>query len=647
MKIRMTAAVLLSSFSVASGQVLTGLVFEDIDRDGVHDPGEPVLPDVPVILYGADGSVDVQTLTDANGIYSFNAGTGAEYVLDLKPGAELRMSFQDLGADPDPIPDFPQGRRRPGVLQNLVENLRLSSPAAPIVHVALGDSIAYGFNLCDSPSGQNDYVTPFTGRLDAAGSASLDKLAVLGQETRDLLDAGNSGSLYAAIQRSADLVTISIGGNDFLSSDGNEAATAANLVAARQNLQEILSTLVSRLPYADIVLNTVYDNEDGDDSFHNRWGPIWNQALRDVAWGQRRRIGIAEIWPDYSHLDPATNTKLGEMDLICWFFGLDAIHPTRTGYDLHEHKLWQGAGGLQMAAGSQERNFGYLRKMATRFPTQYFDVNGGATQETEAFMEDGVGAQIPAGNQELRLQGFDATPRGLLHQVVVNVRYRTTASPNDDYYRFEASVDGTYSAPGSSSSTWNTRVPIVGSSGIGAPVLAYKDQPGWREVSALISKGSGIDGSPTLTWQDLATLSVRVVSTAVGSSDPFVIEWDVASIDLYGVPSYRLLIRGEPTPGGTLQFDITGRQGDSAWLLVSPATGNVPFPPYGTFQIDLSHFLLIAFGFVGPQGSYTLEPAIPNDPNLLGLTAYFQALVIENAQQKIGALTNLASITIE
>src|SRR5262249_20922038 len=123
---------------VAAAQTVSGVVFEDLNRNGVHDFGEPLLANVPVTLYGNDGADDTTVTTAADGSYSFNVVVGAEYVLEVQPGAALRMAFQDLGADPDPIPDWPQGRRRPGVLDHLVGNLRLSNAAAPLLHVALG-----------------------------------------------------------------------------------------------------------------------------------------------------------------------------------------------------------------------------------------------------------------------------------------------------------------------------------------------------------------------------------------------------------------------------------------------------------------------------------------------------------------------------
>ena len=639
-----------AGFSPAAvAQTIQGTLFEDVNRNGVRDFGEPALAGVPVTLFGDGGAVDVASATGADGTFSFVvAGAGLEFVLDVQPGPGWRESFQDLGGDPDPIPDWPQGRRRPGATDFLVANLRAATGGAPLVHVALGDSIAYGFNLCDSTSGQNDYVTPLTGRLDlASAGASLTKLAVLGQETQNLLDPNDTGTVYDAINAGPQLVSISIGGNDYLNNDGNTAATAANLVAARQNLQEILATLESELPGADVVLNTVYDNKGGNNAFHNTWGPIWNQALRDVAWGQRRRVAIAEIFPDYSHLDSGTNTVLGEAGLICNFLGLDGIHPKRRGYDLHEQKVWQGIGGVESSAATETRDFGWIRQIGTRLPTVATDLVGGATGLADALVQDDVGASIPGGDQEVRLAGFDATPNGKLAQVVVHVRYRTSAPPTDDFYRFEASVDGTFAAPGADSTSWNTIVPIVGAAGLGSPVLARPDQPNWREVSALVTKGTQVDGAPSLTWQDLASLTVRVKGGAVGGADAFAVEWDVASIDLYGVPPFTLMASGTAQIGGNLALEATGKLGDDTWLFLSSGPGSLPFPPWGTFGVDLSHFLLLHTGSIGAAGTATISSAIPNDPALIGLSTWFQSLVVEDYVTKSGALTNTVEVTFE
>lgn len=633
------------------GQTVTGVAFEDVDRDGVWDPGEPVLPGVAVDLFGSAGGQDLSTSTNALGLFSFAPASVAKYCVDLHVAPDYRGSLKDIGADPHPIPNFPVGRLRMGDLEFMVPSLRSATGPAPFLHVGIGDSIAFGFNACDSLFGNNGYLEDLTDLIDATtASAVLSKIAVPGYETSDLLDPGANGNIFDAILASPDLVTVSIGGNDYLADDGNEALTALNLVNARQNLQEILSTLLTEIPSADVVLNTVYDNEDGNDAFHNRWAPIWNQMLRDVASGQNRPVAIAEIWPEFNHADPATGVKLGHQGLICHdLFGADGIHPTSQGYRVHREKNWQAMGGATVgSSGNTHGQFGYLHHIGRRTPTTFVDVQGGASNESNAFVEDGVAATIPAGNQELILAGFDARPAGLLTQAVVNVRYRTTAPPNDDRYRMQASVDGTFSAPGSTSSTWNTILPIVGSAGnAGAVINAFPHQPTYRTVSTTLSVGSPIDGQPSITWQDLATLAVRLKGTAAGGADAFSVQWDAAWVDLYGVEPHRLLIRGDGSLGSTVRMDTTGEQGSFVMMFYALAPGSVPFHPWGTLGLDPVSLRVLLTGSVGGSGSLTLQAPVPNDPGLPGITVYFQSLVVDDLPARLGALTNVVPLTFQ
>ncbi|MCK7513020.1 MAG: IPTL-CTERM sorting domain-containing protein [Desulfobacterales bacterium] len=54
----------------ATGSI-TGLVFYDINGNGVQDAGEPALPGVTITLRNSANAVVATTTTDANGNYSF------------------------------------------------------------------------------------------------------------------------------------------------------------------------------------------------------------------------------------------------------------------------------------------------------------------------------------------------------------------------------------------------------------------------------------------------------------------------------------------------------------------------------------------------------------------------------------------------
>ncbi len=65
---------------------LGNLVFDDLDRDGIQDPGEPGVPGVTVTLRDDTGAPVGSTMTAADGTYSF---TG------LEPG-DYSVAFSNL-----------------------------------------------------------------------------------------------------------------------------------------------------------------------------------------------------------------------------------------------------------------------------------------------------------------------------------------------------------------------------------------------------------------------------------------------------------------------------------------------------------------------------------------------------------------------
>lgn len=90
-----------SGSAVAAGPaLLSGTVFDDLDGDGVQDPGEPGHAAVTVTLdIGANGSIDTSTVTDGNGNFSFLGTTSDIYRLRivLPPGKALSsLNFADF-----------------------------------------------------------------------------------------------------------------------------------------------------------------------------------------------------------------------------------------------------------------------------------------------------------------------------------------------------------------------------------------------------------------------------------------------------------------------------------------------------------------------------------------------------------------------
>lgn len=72
---------------------VSGVVYQDLNSDGIRDPGEPLLSGVQVVLFGIDeqgNTVIRPTRTDDNGAYSFtNLVPGNYNVYEIQPGILL------------------------------------------------------------------------------------------------------------------------------------------------------------------------------------------------------------------------------------------------------------------------------------------------------------------------------------------------------------------------------------------------------------------------------------------------------------------------------------------------------------------------------------------------------------------------------
>jgi hypothetical protein len=617
---------LLSALAAApvAAQV-SGTVFEDRDGDGIHDPGEPVLEAVQLELYGspdAGGFVDQTTDTDSDGLFSFSPGDGC-YLLGVSDPSDWRLSQarEDGFVDGTTPYGLPVGQPRFAKLDQGIANLK----AGGIRYSSIGDSIAFNFNLC-SPVSDFWYSRQIRSRLactDPLATVILDEGAVKGEHTDDLLidETNDDNNVFQIIALQPELVSISIIGNDMLNAEPggtpDQAATnhaVIEVLDARQNLQEILSTLLSELPGTDIVLNTLYDNEAencyaGNPSlFHRTWVPIVSRILRDSAWGQVRRVSNAEIAAEFGHEDQLGNCTGFDDDLICYgFLGLDQIHPTNPGFEIVREKLWEGIGGINLGSSDAlgrtlmgEVDYGYLRRVRRLLPTDFESRDGAVTLDAEAALDDqdsGAPARITlgAGSEEFRLSGFpDWYDEIQIVRVIAGVRYRTSGSVNDDYYRMEASVTDTFRPePGHAytPASWNFYTPIVGGGGPGYPadedpaypnnqLLAFPDVSAYRDVSALLTKNPILPGGasdyewPAVTHEDLATTTMRVAAAPVAATpgnDGYQVELDYAWLDLYGWekerPAEAELLAMNRLMDGTLEVSFEPVQGAERYNL--------------------------------------------------------------------------------
>ena len=128
----------------------------------------------------------------------------------------------------------------------------------------------------------------------------------------------------------------------------------------------------------------------------------------------------------------------------------------------------------------------------------------------------------------MRVRGFDNSVVGIITNVRVSVRYRTTAAPAKDTYAFEASLDGSFTAP----------IPIV------PETLAH--QPLFGLASA--------DLGP-ISYAEIGTLEIRLINKKYPvKPDTYSVEWDCSILEIFGlcgVPTYTP--SASPTP--TVSFN--------------------------------------------------------------------------------------------
>jgi hypothetical protein len=607
--------------SVAAAQDISGRAFEDRNANGIPDPNEPLLPGVTVELFGQSdsaGALDASVQTDALGQFSFSPGNGCYVLRPLEP-LDWRPSvarFDRFVRAPFPgDATYPVGEPRFGRLAHGIDHLRAGS----LRYTAMGDSIATNFNFCElfNLFGSFEYSERLRDRLNCTTSGTpvtLDAAAVKGEHTDDLLvdDGANLNNVFSVIGVQPEMISISMIGNDLLDVDRDNPTQAetntavAEILDARQNLQEALSSMLSEIPGVDVTLNTLYDNLSFDcyggtasSAFHREWIPIIDQMLRDLAWGQVRPVTINEVAAEFVAEDQ--NGACGGFDQLICTAGSDGIHPVQDGYDVIAEKLWEAAAGVNLGsrdalgrASIGQLDYGYLRRVRRIYPTVW-ETRSGATVVDPAAALDGddggatASIGLGGGAEEFRLSGFpDFFDEVQIVKVVAGVRYRTSGTFADQLYRVEASRTGEFRAPPGFDFTrtnWNFYTPIVGAGGPNAPaekpdypeaeLLVRPNVAALREVSATLTGNPELPAAageyewPALTHDDLAAAAVRVTAASVGA-DPGVaprVELDAAWLDLYGWEKPRPQqvggLRVERLADGTLEtsFDtVAGAQ---------------------------------------------------------------------------------------
>ena len=86
---------------------ITGVVWEDLNSNGIENPNEPPVPGVTVNLVDAEGNIIATTTTDADGVYLFTDLPAGDYTVELVTPDGMVVTSPDAGGNDTLDSDFP------------------------------------------------------------------------------------------------------------------------------------------------------------------------------------------------------------------------------------------------------------------------------------------------------------------------------------------------------------------------------------------------------------------------------------------------------------------------------------------------------------------------------------------------------------
>lgn len=319
------------------------LIYADVDASSLTDLAQPLSgDDYPldgILLRLARGSEAALLTTSADGRATFSGVTDGSWL--LRPVLDA--------AFPEPPPCTSHN-----LPTRLVEKV-LSGDGTPLVYVALGDS---------SPKLGSSEGRPYPVRLAEllephfAGGVTLQNRADPGTVTADWLPGAFNFEAAAGYVAAADLVTLTLGGNDMQNAiDGGSFASAPAVVdQAIDNLATIVSALTALNPNADIVV-TVYPNYAKSDLWARAVPANLLEMVRSVVETALKKMRAELAGVDGALIgDVYGELQAADMNL----FMADELHVNDLGHDVYAKVIFRALGGVFLPDDAgRERAWGF------------------------------------------------------------------------------------------------------------------------------------------------------------------------------------------------------------------------------------------------------------------------------------------------
>jgi len=237
-------------------------IWNDLDKDGVQDAGEPGIAGVLVTLYDNLGNPVRTTITDNNGHYEFNDVPPGTYTLGVTPPQGYQASPQDAGGDGVDSDFNPATFRTAPFVVTTGVNLTLDGGlnVTDITKASVGDFVWADLDNDNVQDANEPGIPGVTVQLYNSANVLIATTATnaLGYYIFNNVVPGNYYVKFSGTPVGYTFITADAGGNDFADSDvtgANGAGTTATFaVAADSNNMTIDAGL-----RATTVLNSIGD----------------------------------------------------------------------------------------------------------------------------------------------------------------------------------------------------------------------------------------------------------------------------------------------------------------------------------------------------------------------------------------------------
>ncbi|MFN8291754.1 MAG: SdrD B-like domain-containing protein [Chitinophagaceae bacterium] len=218
-------------------------IWNDLNKDGDQDAGEPGIAGVVVTLYDNSGNAVRTTITDNNGHYEFNDVPAGTYTIGITPPPGYQFSPKDAGGNDNLDSDFNTGTGKTDPFA-VTSGVDLSHDGGlnvtDVTKASVGDFVWIDLDNDNVQDANEPGVPGVTVQLYSSANVLIATTTTnaLGYYIFNNVAAGNYYVKFSALPAGYSFVTADAGGDDYKDSDvsgANGTGTTATFTVVADN----------------------------------------------------------------------------------------------------------------------------------------------------------------------------------------------------------------------------------------------------------------------------------------------------------------------------------------------------------------------------------------------------------------------------